>query len=423
MANVTMAANRTALNADHTIETLGEENTYADVTTVVQDDTVKRVNETIEDEKEQRREQRIGNRDLSDQQREFIRQEINDQFPDRSQQREFITNSITESFVEGELKQNIRTVYAVLNGEQSDGQISIRVGKQQDQMNQSIRDTLEDDSRVDQDEIIQLVARETPVQQNITDNGTVPPQVKGATSTVGLLNTLNLVFPALALVLLGGMFFFSGRNIRLTAHSGGVTFAVAGILGAAIGFFGGGIAAGATKSALDADSAEFAAMRDGIVAVVDSMFGTIVTQGVVIAVIGIIAVGVVFAEQRGYLDSIFGGDDQYQQGQYQQGQYQQDQQQYDQTQQGQYQQGQYQQGQGQQQYDQTEQGQQQYDQQEQSGQPTAGGQYDQTQDDAGQPEDQSQSDHRYDAGQQGSGESTDTDSAERGDSGSDETER
>ncbi|WP_436901911.1 hypothetical protein [Halovenus halobia] len=382
LANVTMAANRTALNADHTIETLGEENTYADVTAVVQDNTVDRVNKTIEEQKEQRREERIGNRDISDQQKEFIRQEIDDEFPDRSQQREFVTNALTERFVEGELTRNIRTVYAVLNGEQSDGQISVRIGRQQDQINQSIRDTLQDNSRIDQEQIIQLVARETPAQQNITENGTVPPQVKGASSTVSLLNTLNLVFPAVALVLLGGMFFFSGRDVRLTARFGGVTFAVAGVLGAAIGFFGGGIATGATRSALDADSAEFAAMRDGIVAVVDSMFGTIVTQGLILAVIGGIAVGVVFAEQRGYLDS----DDQSRQGQRQQDQQQ--------VQDSQYQQGR-----------------QQYDHQEQSGQPTSEGQYDQTQQDGSdQPVDQSQGD-----GQQPSDETTGP--------GSDETER
>ncbi len=382
LANVTMAANRTALNADHTIETLGEENTYADVTAVVQDSTVDRVNETIEDEKQQRREERVGNRDLSDQQKEFIRQEVDDQFPDRSQQREFVTNALTESFVEGELTRNIRTVYAVLNGERSDGQISVRIGKQQDQINQSIRETLQDEPRIDQDGIIQLVARDTPAQQNITENGTVPPQVRGASSTVSLLNTLNLVFPAVALVLLGGMFFFSGRDIRLTARSGGVTFAVAGVLGAVIGFFGGGIATGATKSALDPDSAEFAAMRDGIVAVVDSMFGTIVTQGVILAVVGSIAVGLVFAEQRGYLDSLLGSDDQYQQGQRQQGQQQ--------YQQGKYQDGQdqHQQGQRQQQYDQTQ------------------------QDGTGQPQNQGQSDHGHGDGQQPS-DGTDSDERER----------
>jgi hypothetical protein len=40
-------------------------------------------------------------------------------------------------------------VYAVLNGERSDGQINVRIGKQQDQINQSIREMLQDELRID----------------------------------------------------------------------------------------------------------------------------------------------------------------------------------------------------------------------------------------------------------------------------------
>jgi hypothetical protein len=128
LANVTMAATKTVLNADHTVETLGEENVYGEVTTVVQNGTIKGVNQTTEDQKEQRREERIGNRDHS--KRERLNQRISARLPDRQQQREFVTGAITKPFVRGELTRNIRTIYAVLNGEQSTGQMSVKLAQQ-----------------------------------------------------------------------------------------------------------------------------------------------------------------------------------------------------------------------------------------------------------------------------------------------------
>jgi hypothetical protein len=301
-----MAATKTVLNADHTVETLGEENVYGEVTTVVQNDTIKGVNQTTEDQKEQRREERIGNRDHS--KRERLNQRISARLPDRQQQREFVTGAITKPFVRGELTRNIRTIYAVLNGEQSTGQMSVKLAQQQDKINQSIRESLRDDPEINQEKIVRLVAREVPDEQNLTENGTVPSEVTSASSSVGLVRTLNLGLPVLALVLLGGMFDFTGRDVRRTAKTGGVSLAIGGLLGAGIGLFLGGIASGAAESALNADSAEVAAMSDGIVAVVDSTFSTVITQGLIVAGVGILAVRVVFAEQRGYLDSVLGGD-------------------------------------------------------------------------------------------------------------------
>lgn len=219
LANITMAANKTALDADHTIETLGEENVYGKVTTVVQNDTVERVNQTIERQKQQRREERISNRGLSEGKREIINREIDQRLPDHEQQRAFVTDAITRRFIRGELTRTIRTMYAVLNGERGGGQIAVKLAQQQDTLNQSIREALQDNPGVDRDEIVRLVAGKLPDEQNLTENGTVPSESTSAPSRIGLLDTLNLLFPVFGLVLLGGMFCFTGRDVNRTVKN------------------------------------------------------------------------------------------------------------------------------------------------------------------------------------------------------------
>ena len=381
VANVVVAADRTALDSEHTIETFGEENVYEDVAAIAQADTVERVNETIEEQKEQRIEEQIESRGLSERQEAFARQQINEELPNRTQQEAFVEGAITSGFIERELTRNLETIYAVLHGEQSDGQITVRISEQKDQLNESIRETLRDDPRIDEEEIIATVSGEVPDEENITEGGAVPSEVEGASAGVGLVGTLSWLLPLGALGLLAGMFHFTGRDLRRTARSGGTGFAIAGVLGAAIGFGLGAVATGAVESAVDADSEAVAAMSDGIVAVVDSLFGTIVTQGLLIAAVGLVAIGTVVAEQRGYLDDLLGDDRPPQQGQHQQEQYQQEQYQQEQYQQEQHQQGQYQQGQqGQSQQQggqQFQHGQPQENQQYQQGQQYEQGQYDQ----------------------------------------------
>ena len=111
LANVVIAADRTALQSEHTVETFGDESVYNDVTDIVQADTVERVNETVEEQKQQRRESRIGNRDLSERERELIEQRVNETLPDRGQQEQFVEESITTGFVEAELTRNLETIY------------------------------------------------------------------------------------------------------------------------------------------------------------------------------------------------------------------------------------------------------------------------------------------------------------------------
>ena len=371
VANVVVAADRTALDSEHTIETFGEENVYEDVAAIAQADTVERVNETIEEQKEQRIEEQIESRGLSERQEAFARQQINEELPNRTQQEAFVEGAITSGFIERELTRNLETIYAVLHGEQSDGQITVRISEQKDQLNESIRETLRDDPRIDEEEIIATVSGEVPDEENITEGGAVPSEVEGASAGVGLVGTLSWLLPLGALGLLAGMFHFTGRDLRRTARSGGTGFAIAGVLGAAIGFGLGAVATGAVESAVDADSEAVAAMSDGIVAVVDSLFGTIVTQGLLIAAVGLVAIGTVVAEQRGYLDDLLGDDRPPQQGQHQQEQYQQGQHQQEQYQQGQ--QGQSQQQGGQQ----FQHGQPQENQQYQQSQQYEQGQYDQ----------------------------------------------
>jgi hypothetical protein len=308
IANVAIAADRTALDSEHAIETFGEEGVYSDVTEVVQKDTVERVNETIESEKEQRIEDRTGERTLTPREEEVMRRAVDERLPSRAQQEEFVERAITSEFVERELTRNLETVYAVLHGEQSDGRIAVRIDEQRDRLNQSIRETLKDEPRVDEEEIIAAVSGEIPDEKNLTAGGSVPSEVAGASAGVSLVGTLSWLLPLSALGLIGGVFHLTGRDPRRTVRSGGIGFVIAGTLSAAVGFGLGAVATGAAESALDADSAAVTSMSNGVVAVVDSLFGAILVQGLVLAGVGVLATGAVIAEQRGHLDGLLGSD-------------------------------------------------------------------------------------------------------------------
>jgi hypothetical protein len=341
-ANVALAADGTALDSDHAVETMDDEGVYSDITTEVRDAVAEDIN------------QRAGDR-IS-----------------REQSEEVAAAAVNRSYVEGEAIRNVEALYAYINGEEDDITLAINLTGPRATVVQMV------EQRTFDSELAQQVGNEVPDQRNLTAGGEPPSELDSARGGASAIGTLTLVLPLLSLLLVGGIYYFSKRSIRHTGHYAGIAFAVAGVISLFIGYILGPVVSGAAESAFDVDSEEVEALADGVVAVVESMFGTITSQGWILTILGVGAFGLVYAEENGYIDDArewISGDDQ-PQGQYQQGGYQQGQQQGGQYQQGGYQQGQQQGGQSQQ----GQQGQYQQQggyQQDQQGQYQQGGQYQQ----------------------------------------------
>lgn len=345
-ANVAFAADKTALDSNHAVETMDENGVYGDITVEVQDAVAEDINRTAGD--------RIN----------------------RQQSQQIAEEAVSYSYVEGEAIRNIESLYAYINGETDSITLAINLTEPRNAAVQAVQ------SRTFGNDLAQEVRNEIPDERNLTEGGAPPNELDGARSGAGAVGLLSLVLPLLSLLLVGGIFYFSRRSPRHTGQYAGTAFVIAGVLGLLVGYGVGPIVSGSVESAFDVSGDEVEALADGVVAVVDSMFSTVATQSWILTLLGVAAIGVVYAEENGYIDDLrntVGGSSQPPQGGYQQGQqppqggYQQGQGQY--QQQGQ----QPQQGQGGQ-YQQT-QGQQggQYQQQGQQPQQGQGGQYQQGQ--------------------------------------------
>ncbi len=117
---------------------------------------------------------------------------------------------------------------------------------------------------------------------------------------VQLTSTLALVLPLLSLGLVGvvGAITRSGRQ---TMFSVGVALILAGVAGLVIGFVARGMV-------LDTSGGDADFFAEGFTVALDSMFGTIGTQSVLLTLSGILLVAVVIVDRRGLLDDLKGTD-------------------------------------------------------------------------------------------------------------------
>lgn len=107
--------------------------------------------------------------------------------------------------------------------------------------------------------------------------------------------------PLLVVVLIVGILSLTG-SVQSTAMATGIAFGIAGIIGAVVGFVGGSMATDELEAALANDDELPAAGADTAVALVDSVFSTVVVYALPVAVLGIVLVGVAYADRAGYVD-------------------------------------------------------------------------------------------------------------------------
>ena len=122
-------------------------------------------------------------------------------------------------------------------------------------------------------------------------------------SVVSLVGLATVALPVLFVLLVGGLY-AATRSVPRTGRATGYALLVAGGIGAILGL----VAKGPVISAMEpdtegADAAE-AGFADAFVSIFESLFDTLVTQSVVLAVVGVGLVGVVYAGRAGYFDGI-----------------------------------------------------------------------------------------------------------------------
>lgn len=309
LANVAIAVDSTVLDEDHVVETMDDEGVFAAVTDQARESTAEGINDSIDD-----------------QQREFLP-------PDTDEQIEDIANaSVTEAYIREEIVRNIENFYAYLHDEESDIRLAMDLTEPKENAITEIEERGMD-LYIDTD----AVRNELPDEQNLTTEGEPPEEMDDAQTAVSIIGWLTILLPLLALGLIGGIYHVTS-SVQRTANTSGAALLVAGVIGLIIGYGLGGIASDEVESAFGADDEFAAAFSDGSVAVVESLFETIASQSLIIAVAGAVLLGLVYADREGYLDSLKSDDEEGPQAQGQQGAYQQGEQ--DQYQQQQYQQGQ-----------------------------------------------------------------------------------
>lgn len=118
------------------------------------------------------------------------------------------------------------------------------------------------------------------------------------------LNGINIAtwaLPLFVVVLVAGILYLTG-SLQSTAMVTGIALGIAGLVGTIAGFVGGSIATAEVETLL-ADTEEIpAAGADTAVALVDSVFSTLVVYALPVAVLGIVLVGVAYADRAGYVD-------------------------------------------------------------------------------------------------------------------------
>jgi len=271
---------------------------------------------------------------------ELIRNSIDDQTLDR-----LIEDEI-DRLINEELEEDIQRA-AAEPGSPSEEEIEQQVREDlRLQIDERIDDELQSPEVVDafdaaladaEDEI----RNEFGEEEELTEDETEPEELDDARDALGWFGLMLWGLPLAALGLVGGTYAYS-RSLHRTGATLGASLAGAGVLGLVIGYTLPGVVEGAAESAVDGASELEATVLDAVIALINTLFSTVVTQSLVLTVAGVGLVGVVYADTNGYFDSIKGdGGDQPQAGYGQQGTYEQ---QYGEEYQQGSQAGQYQQG-------------------------------------------------------------------------------
>jgi len=126
-----------------------------------------------------------------------------------------------------------------------------------------------------------------------------------ARTGVGLLGTLTLVLPLVFLALIGVVYAIT-RSIHRTVATTGYSLLVAGIVGAAVGLIARAPVLDIVDTALESSEDELSGtgIGEAIRSIIESLFGALTMQSVVLAIVGVVLVAVVLAEKRGHLEAL-----------------------------------------------------------------------------------------------------------------------
>ena len=125
--------------------------------------------------------------------------------------------------------------------------------------------------------------------------------LKDAQGTVGLVDTLNLALPIVALLLVALAYGIT-RSVETTATFTGIVLALTGGLHLIVATVLGGTVLSAIESAVeDAGASEFA---DLAVTIFEGMLGALATQSIALLVVGVVFIGLAYASKNGQLDGL-----------------------------------------------------------------------------------------------------------------------
>ena len=276
-ATILFAVDRTALDAEYAVETMDEEGVYAGVTDDVREAATEAINDSIDDDAWQ---------EMTDEQRARIV--------------EIPAAEIREEYIKDEIVRNVEAVYAYIHGDREDVILSIHLAEPREDIIRALEDDPDLGPRVDTDEVRAGIRGE----QNVTRGGAVPAEVDTVKSGAGEVGLLSWLLPLLSLGLVGVIYYLT-QSVHRTATAAGTALLVVGSIGLIIGFGLRGLGTSAAESAFRPNGEGLASsLADGFVAVVDGMFGTIVTQSYVLVVAGMAVIGLAWLDKEGYFDAI-----------------------------------------------------------------------------------------------------------------------
>jgi len=295
-----IAAERTVLDAGHAVETMDEEDVSANVTVAFREKMTATVREALAEDPSVDQESPPL---LTDDQIQGIAE-----------------TSLTESYVDAELNGHFERTYEYIDGDRDEVTLVFDLSEPKAQAIAEA-EAIEREARAERgpgvtnpeavpdDRLVigSHLAAEFPDEQNITSGGTPPGEIETAAASAGIFDTLVWLLPALAAVLVGLLYYVT-RSPHRTGEAAGAAFLAAGVLGLVGSFGGGPVARSLTEGRLTLENPEFAALSDGVVAMVGDLFELMTLQSGIIVALGLLVLVVVSADEHGYFDSLRGSD-------------------------------------------------------------------------------------------------------------------
>ena len=294
-----IAAERTVLDSDHAVETMADEDVSDRTTEAFQEKLREMIREALAEDPS-------------------VDQESDPLLTDEEIQG-IAETSLTESYVDAELTGQFERTYEYIYGDRDDLALVFDLGEPK-QRAIAEAEAVEREARaqrgpgvtnpeaVPDDRLVigSYLAEEFPSEQNITTGGEPPGEIETAATASGTVGILVWLLPVVAALLLGVLYYLS-RSLHRTGEAAGAAFVAAGLLGLLGSVGGGPIVRSLVEGRLTLENPEFASLSDGVVAMVGDLFELMLLLSSVLVIVGVVVLGVVYADERGYFDSLTGG--------------------------------------------------------------------------------------------------------------------